>query len=135
MGSKVSHDFLVEVWEGGRVAEVMAAAGNIIVAQAAFEAAVGQRPGRRLTLRHGARVIRSAGEDAASRPAPPTVGLLRGQGVMGARLWCVGCKRQGILTWEQMRAREDEPFPSAGGRLRCGRCGSDQVTRMPDWPS
>ena len=60
MGGKVENDFNVEMWddEGMRIVEVMASCGNVIVAIGAFEAALTQRKGRYLLLRHGARVLR-----------------------------------------------------------------------------
>ncbi|MDP2801865.1 MAG: hypothetical protein Q8O26_08285 [Phreatobacter sp.] len=134
MGGKVDHPFKVEVWEGDKVAETLAVAGSVIVAGAAYEAAVGERPGRVVTLRHGARVIRT-NEPAKPPPAtPPTIGQLRALGVTGVRLWCVGCGRHAVLTWEALKARDEEPFPTAGHRPACTACGGRQVQRMPDWP-
>ena len=51
----------IDLWdEGGRL-EPMAEAVHIDIANAAFEAAVAIRPGRRLILIHGARIIRQVG--------------------------------------------------------------------------
>jgi len=133
MGGKVDHPFKVEVWEGDKVAETLAVAGNVVIAGAAFKAAVTQRPGRVVTLRHGARVIRTT-EPKAPAP-PPTIGHLRGLGVMGARLWCSACGHHAVLSWEAMKVREEDPFPTAGGRLVCSACEGRQVQRMPDWPA
>lgn len=51
--------FRVEQWDeaGNRVEELIAAAGNVLVARAAYEAAVKLRPGTNITLRNHARVI------------------------------------------------------------------------------
>lgn len=130
----MDHPFKVECWEGDKVAETLAVAGNVVIAGAAFEAAVSQRPGRTVTLRHGARVIRTTQPVKAKPAGPPTVGQLKALGVAGARLWCVGCGHNAILSWEALKARDDEPFPAAGRRLTCKACGGRQVQRMPDWP-
>ncbi len=135
MGGKVDHPFKVEVWEGDKVAETLAIAGSVVVAGAAYDAAVKERPGRVVTLRHGARVVRTTEPAKAAPSAPPTVGQLRGLGVAGARLWCVGCGRHAILSWEALKAQDKEPFPTAGRRPACTACGSRQVQRMPDWPN
>lgn len=132
MGSKVEHPFKVEVWEGDKVHETMAVVSHATVAIAAYEAAVQARQGRVVTLRHGARVLRST--EAAKPPAPPTVGHLRTLGVKGVRLWCVSCGRSGMLTFEALGARDAEPFPMAGKRSICAICKSRDVLRMPDWP-
>lgn len=60
MAGKVENDFNVEMWDdsGMRVVEVMATCGNVVVAIAAFEAALTQRKDRYLLLRHGVRVLR-----------------------------------------------------------------------------
>ncbi|MFG1255856.1 hypothetical protein V5F79_00925 [Xanthobacter flavus] len=59
MGNKVSHDFKVEEWDdrGMHIVDVMATCGNVVVAIGAFEAALTQREGRYILLRHGARVL------------------------------------------------------------------------------
>lgn len=132
MGSKVEHPFKVEVWDGDHVRETLAVVSHVTVAIAAYEAAVKERPGRAVTLRHGARVIRAT--KPSKPPAPPTVGHLRTLGVKGVRLWCVSCGRSGVLTFEAIRARDDEPFPTAGKRSICAACQSRDVQRMPDWP-
>lgn len=134
MGGKVEHPFRVEVWEGDKVAETLAVAGSVIVAGAAYDAAVGERPGRVVTLRHGARVIRTNEPTKPAPLAPPTVAQLRALGVGGVRLWCVGCGRHAVLSWAQLKAGDDELFPTAGRQPACSACGSREVTRMPDWP-
>lgn len=131
MGGKVEHPFKVEVWEGDKIAETIAVAGNAIVAGAAYEAAVKERPGRVVILRHGARVVRTTKPEPQ---APPTVAMLKALGVAGARLWCVGCGHYAAMSWEGLRARDEEPFPTCGRRLTCSACGGRQVQRMPDWP-
>lgn len=57
--------FAVEAWtrDGQHVEEVIARAGNLGIARAAFDAACLARPDRPLTLRHRARVIASQGLD------------------------------------------------------------------------
>lgn len=132
MGSKVQHPFKVEVLDGDKVHETLAVANHATVAIAAYEAATKERQGRVVTLRHGARVLRAT-EPAEPIP-PPTVGHLRSLGVKGVRLWCVNCGRAGVLTFEAIRARDDEPFPAAGKRPSCAACQSRDVQRMPDWP-
>ncbi|AVO46419.1 hypothetical protein [Phreatobacter cathodiphilus] len=91
-------------------------------------------PFKVVTLRHGARVIRTTEPAKAARTAPPTVGQLRALGVVGARLWCIGCGRHAILSWEALKAKDEEPFLTAGRRPACKACGGRQVQRMPDWP-
>jgi hypothetical protein len=132
MGSKVEHPFKVEVWEGDKVHEILAVVNHATVAIAAYEAAIRERRGRVVTLRHGARVLRSTAP--AEPPPPPTVGHLRTLGVKGVRLWCVTCGRAGGLTFEALGALDAEPFPTAGKRPSCAVCQSRNVQRMPDWP-
>ncbi len=84
MGSKVDHPFKVEVWEGDKIHETMAVVNHATVAIAAYEAAVKARQGRVVTLRHGARVLRST--ERAKPPAPQNVGYLRTLRVKGVRL-------------------------------------------------
>jgi hypothetical protein len=131
MGGKVEHPFRVEVWEGDKVAETLAVARNAVIGIAAYEAAVKERPGRSVTLSHGARIVRSS---TAAQTGPPTVAMLKAQGVAGVRLWCVGCGHHAVLTWAQLKAGDDEPFPTAGRPPACSACGGREVTRMPDWP-
>lgn len=131
MGGKVESPFTVEVWDGERLSETIAVAQNVIVAAAAYDAAIGQRPGRSVTLRHGTRVIRSSPGQVPDKP--PTIGMLKAQGVTGARLWCVECGHHAVMTWKAMRAKDDEPFPTVGRSLKCSACGGRQVHRMPDW--
>lgn len=69
MGSKVELDFTVEEWADAgrheRILRQVATAANLIVAHAAFDAAVGCYVNSRIMLRHGARVIRD------TNPPPP----------------------------------------------------------------
>jgi hypothetical protein len=53
-------DFTVEKWDhkGLHVEEIVASAGSIVVAHAAFAAAAEQYPAENLTLRNGAHVIK-----------------------------------------------------------------------------
>jgi hypothetical protein len=132
MGGKVEHPFKVEVWQGEKLVETLAVAETATIGIAAYEAAVKERPGRAVTLRHGARVVRSSEPPAPQ--APPTVAMLRRLGVLGARLWCSGCGRHAVKSWEEIRATDDEPFPTCGRRLTCSACGGKTVQRMPDWP-
>ena len=57
--------FKVEKWDQAdlHVEEVLARAGNQIIAAAAFEAAVKVYPNARLTLRHGIRVMQKYPEN------------------------------------------------------------------------
>jgi hypothetical protein len=132
MGGKVESSFAVEVWDGERLSETIAVAQNLIVARAAYEAAIGERPGRTVMLRHGARVVRSS--DRREDQAPPTIGHLRTHGVTGMRLWCIGCGKAAVLSFEAMGAHDDQSFPTAGRRPTCSACGGRKVQRMPDWP-
>jgi hypothetical protein len=52
-------EFRVEQWDAAdaHIEELLAAAGNVTVARAAFNAAVHLRPQARIQLRHRARVI------------------------------------------------------------------------------
>ncbi len=58
------HDltFRLETWsdDDARVDELVALAADFYVARAAFEEAVRRRPGRVVTLRQGARVLRDS---------------------------------------------------------------------------
>ena len=100
-------------------------ASHATVAIAAYEAATKERQGRVVTLRHGARVLRTT-EPAKPLP-PPTVGHLRSLGVKGVRFWCVNCGRAGVLTFEAIRARDDEPFPTTGKRPSGAACQSPDL--------
>ncbi|MCG6115856.1 MAG: hypothetical protein MEQ84_11720 [Mesorhizobium sp.] len=53
-------EYRVEVWDERdlHVVEIVAASGNLLVARAAFDAALKDRPEQNLRLRHRARVIR-----------------------------------------------------------------------------
>ncbi|MFG1378892.1 hypothetical protein [Xanthobacter autotrophicus] len=59
MGGKAESEFTVEHWDdaGRKCIETMARAGNALVARAAFDAALTQRPGGYVILCHGARII------------------------------------------------------------------------------
>jgi hypothetical protein len=61
MAQGISPDlqFHVEAWDQAdhHVGELIAACDNLIMARAAFDAAVEVRPGANLLLRHGARVV------------------------------------------------------------------------------
>lgn len=131
MGGKVEHPFKIEVWVDDRVVETLAVVANVGVARAAFEAAIRERPGKHITLRHGARVIRAIPE---APPGPPTVAHLKSQRVSGVRLWCVTCGRSGALSWEALGAADSDPFPTVARRLRCSVCGGRDIQKMPDWP-
>lgn len=131
MGGKVEHPFKVEQWAEDKVTETVAIAIEITIAIAAFDAAVKARPGRRLTLSHGARLIRSS---PGEPPGPPTVGHLKSQGVTGARLWCVACSHSARMAWETLRTRDTDPFTAVGKRLKCSACGGRDIQKMPDWP-
>jgi len=131
MGGKVEHPFKIEVWTGDKVVETLGIVTNVSVATAAFEAAIRERPGRHITLRHGARVIRATPQIPS---APPTVGQLKSQKVRSVRLWCLSCGRSGALSWEALGAADTDPFPAVGKRLRCSACGGRDVQKMPDWP-
>ncbi len=133
MGGKVESPFTVEIWDGERLSETIAVAQNVIVAGAAYEAAIGQRPGRTVMLRHGTRVIRTSPRQTAE--PPPTVGRLKAQGVQGVRLWCIACGRYAVMSWTRLNASDEQPFPDVGHRLRCSACGGREVQRMPDWPA
>ena len=58
--------FAVEQWDatGNRIERVLARAGNLLIASAAFDLAATLYPRQVLTLRHGTRVV-------ASRNLPP----------------------------------------------------------------
>ncbi|MBA5779120.1 hypothetical protein H2509_18485 [Stappia sp. F7233] len=53
--------FKVEQWDrkGLHIEETLAVCGNVLVARAAFQAAIKARPGENITLRQGIRVIES----------------------------------------------------------------------------
>jgi hypothetical protein len=57
-------EFRVEVWDDydDLVVELVALANNVLVARAAYDAAVKMRPSANLVLRQGARVIKKARE-------------------------------------------------------------------------
>jgi hypothetical protein len=65
LGNPNLHDianmsFRVELWDrhAKQICWTIAAAGNVFIAQAAFDAAVGEWPHERFTLRQGIRLIR-----------------------------------------------------------------------------
>jgi hypothetical protein len=62
--------FRVELWDrhAKQIRWVIAAAGNVFIAQAAFDAAVSEWPRERFTLRHGIRLIRE--HPPRSSPCP-----------------------------------------------------------------
>ncbi|QPZ53315.1 hypothetical protein AchV4_0065 [Achromobacter phage vB_AchrS_AchV4] len=61
MGGKIPHDYRIEVWnEREQVEDTLAECSNYFVAEAAFEEACKQRPGKEVTLRQGARVLASS---------------------------------------------------------------------------
>lgn len=130
MGGKVEHPLKVGVWVSDKAAETIATARNAIVGAAACKAAVKERPGGVVILRRGSSVIRTTKPEPQS---PPTVAMLMVLGVNGARLRCVGCGRHATMSWEALRAQDEEPFPTCGRRLTCSACGGRQVQRMPDW--
>lgn len=78
MGGKVDRPYKVEVWEGDRVTETLAVAGSVLVAGVAYEAAGKERLGRVVTLRRGARFVRTTKPAKSRRAAAPTLGHLRG---------------------------------------------------------
>ena len=75
-------------------------------------------------------------ETRNNRP-PPDIAYLRGQGVVGARITCKGtdCGRTVTVTFDQIGLPEDTPFPQIARRRRwvCQKCGSREVSVMPDW--
>lgn len=56
--------YAVELWDGNRqgVEKILARAFTITLARAIFRAALEENPGRRIVLRHGARVVEDNGE-------------------------------------------------------------------------
>jgi hypothetical protein len=58
--------FLVELWSPNRqrVDRVLGGGVTVIIAEAAFRAAVEMYPARIILLRHGARVVQEHGRDA-----------------------------------------------------------------------
>lgn len=67
MGNKIGVDWTIEsiTPEGAR--ELLASAGNILIARAAFEAAVPTRPGRVVRLMHGPRILESRKDGVPER--------------------------------------------------------------------
>jgi hypothetical protein len=66
------HPFKIHAWssDGNRIEEELAAFGNQIVAARCFDVCVRYYAKRRLTLRHGARVLREhVPPDAPTAPA------------------------------------------------------------------
>jgi len=59
MGAMDELCYRVEQWDetGQRVEEIVAAAADLLVARAAYEATVKRRPGQFILLRHKARII------------------------------------------------------------------------------
>ncbi|MFG1331999.1 hypothetical protein V5F41_12200 [Xanthobacter autotrophicus] len=76
MGGKAEGEFTVEQWDdaGRKCIEIMAWAGNLLVARAAFDVALTQRPGGYVILCHGARIIAKS---------PLAERLLREQAIRG----------------------------------------------------
>jgi hypothetical protein len=73
MASLDDLEFRVEQWDAAdaHVEELLAAAGNVTVARAAFDAAVQLRPQARIQLRHRARVIARYEPKKQTKPADP----------------------------------------------------------------
>jgi hypothetical protein len=69
------------------------------------------------------------------RPAPPTIGNLRAQGLTGAKITCTGCRRTADLTWEKIGLPDETPFPQikAMKRFTCSVCKSRTCHMSPDW--
>ena len=69
--------------------------------------------------------------------APPTIAHLRGQGLKGARVFCgsIYCGRMIVIPFEDIGLSDSTPFPAIKTHRRwtCQRCGSREVSVMPDW--
>ena len=75
--------------------------------------------------------------EARNNAPPPDIAYLRRQGVVGARISCKGehCGRTVTVPFDKIGLPEDTPFPQIA-RLRkwvCQKCGSREVSVMPDW--
>lgn len=65
----------------------------------------------------------------------PTVADLKRRGAKGAIVLCVFCRHKGWLSWEQLRAPDDMPFPAIFERrkLRCTECQATKINVTVDW--
>jgi hypothetical protein len=72
---------------------------------------------------------------AENKLPPPTVADLRGHGVKSLTVWCLECRRNRELTFEQAKAPDDMLFPQIAKTrtFRC-ECGSTRVDVVPEWP-
>ena len=66
---------------------------------------------------------------------PPTIGELRERGAMGVLVSCRFCRHGGKLTFEQLRASDDQVFVEVmqRRRLRCTECDADKVSFTVEW--
>lgn len=71
----------------------------------------------------------------APQGPPPTVGELKAQGATGAAVSCRFCRNRSILTFDQLRAADDMPFPEIfeRRRLRCSNCQADKIGFTVEW--
>jgi hypothetical protein len=69
-----------------------------------------------------------------SRPVPPSIGFLRGQGVQGVRAACTtyNCGHHAVVPFDRLGKPETTLFPAL--KFKCSRCGGREINTMPDWP-
>ena len=67
---------------------------------------------------------------------PPTVGYLKGQGVLSLTAWCHNfeCRHHATFLFSQLELDDDQIFIDLKHRFRCSKCGSREVAIQPDWP-
>lgn len=67
---------------------------------------------------------------------PPTIGVLRSQGVAGIRVMCPGCRAMATVSFDAIALPDETLFPAIPQRRRlvCKACGIRSRSVMPDWP-
>ncbi len=69
--------------------------------------------------------------------APPTIGYLKEQGVVSARVFCASifCGHMVVVGFDDIGLPDDTPFPAIQNRRQwtCQRCRGREVSVMPHW--
>jgi hypothetical protein len=66
---------------------------------------------------------------------PPTIARLKSMGITAFTTTCSACRHSGKITFQAALVDDAELFPSIVERRRfvCTKCGSHDVSVMPDW--
>jgi hypothetical protein len=65
----------------------------------------------------------------------PTVGDLKARGAIGAIVSCRFCRHSARLTFDQLRAADDDVFAEVfeRSRMRCTSCQADKFSFTVEW--